>query len=277
MKLSDQILNKPTLLTEGGFASLQKISADVTMGGNVEDFYKPRPFSTIDENFIAWIHITGIIGLNLCEADKKMGNTDADDVIREIAEAQTNGARGILLCCTSPGGTVQGTPELGTAVAWADIPVFTHVRSQASSAGYWSIAGSSQIWAEASALVGSIGVLFDHTDKTKQMEMMGLENDGVRNADAIYKVVGGQWTEDQRNNFGEICERFAGMMKNFISTMRDNQVPEEAMRGQEHVAIDAQTFGLVDQIGSLDECYANLLNASTLPGLEGEMEQFFRE
>jgi hypothetical protein len=67
------------------------------------------------------------------------------------------------------------------------------------------------------------------------------------------------------------------MMKSFISAMRDGQVPDDAMRGQEHVAIDAQVFGLVDQIGSLDECYANLLNAATLPGLEGEIEQFFRE
>lgn len=276
MKLSDQIFHKPTLLTEAGFAALKKISADsLTVGGDVNDFYTPRPLMTLDDNLIAWIHITGVIGVGLCAADKKMGNTDADDVIREISEAQDKGARGIIVPVTSPGGTVTGTPELASALAWCDCPVFAHVRSQASSAGYWSIAASTQIWAEGSALVGSIGVLFDHTDTTGAMEQAGLVNDGVSNAEALYKVVGGNWTEDQREYFASICDRYAGMMKGFISTWRGGIVPDEAMRGQEFVALDAQVNGLVDQIGSLEECYAHLLNASMAPTTEQELDRFF--
>lgn len=279
MKLSDQIYHKPTLLTESGVMELERLRADsATVGGNMQDFYRPRPAMVIDANQIACIYICGVIGLNLCEADKKMGNTDTEDVMREIAEAQDNGCKGMLICINSPGGMVTGTPELADAVANSSlmgIPIFAHIQNQGSSAGYYSIAGASQIWACASALVGSIGIIFEHTDKSKAMEMMGLKNDGVTNTDATYKVSGGIWTEEQRSYFTSVCDRIAGIMKSFISSVRMGQVPDDAMRGQEFIGLDAQAQGLVDCIGSREECYAALLATVNLQSDNPELSDNF--
>ena len=106
------------------------------------------------------------------------GATDMDLVTAAIAEAVArDDVKSVLLDINSPGGTVNGTPELAQAVADAAKLKTTYAFSagQMCSAAYWIASQADAIYATPSARVGSIGVLLPMLDETKAFEQAGLK------------------------------------------------------------------------------------------------------
>jgi signal peptide peptidase SppA len=106
------------------------------------------------------------------------GATDMNQVAEAIQEAVSRDeVKSILLDIDSPGGTVNGTPELAQAVADAAKLKSIHAFSagQMCSAAYWIASQADAIYATPSARVGSIGVLLPMLDETKAFEQAGLK------------------------------------------------------------------------------------------------------
>lgn len=93
------------------------------------------------------------------------------------AAASDPDVKGILLDIDSPGGEVMGTME--TAALIREIagqkPVVAYVDGLAASAGYALASGASYIVATPSSLLGSIGVVMVHIDRTEEMAKAGLK------------------------------------------------------------------------------------------------------
>jgi len=96
----------------------------------------------------------------------------------------------VFLDMDSPGGTVNGTPELAALVADVSKAKYTYAFTdgQMCSAAYWIASQSDAVFATPSARVGSIGVLLPMLDESKAFEQAGIKDELF--AAGKYKSVG---------------------------------------------------------------------------------------
>jgi len=169
------------------------------------------------------------------------------------AVAADDTVEGVLLDIDSPGGFVNGTPELGDLVArLAKIkPVVSHTSGMAASAAYWIAAQAPTVIASRSAIVGSIGVYAALYDLAAYYAEMGVKVEVFTNKEATFKAAGLPGTslsDEQRAHFQARVQRDFTEFKAAVNGPRP-QVGPEAMRGQTFNGIEAKKLGLVDGVG----------------------------
>jgi signal peptide peptidase SppA len=189
------------------------------------------------------------------------GATDMDQVSAAISEAvEREDVDALLLDIDSPGGTVNGTPELGHAVADAAKrkTVYAFSAGQMSSAAYWIASQADAIYATPSARVGSIGVLLPFVDSTEKLRNQGIKVEVF--AAGKFKAMGTpgvSLTEEQRELIQSDIEEIAADFKAAVLA-RGRRIPDEAMEGQTFSARKAQRFNLAGTVKSRDEVLARL-------------------
>jgi len=181
---------------------------------------------------------------------------EIERMLREVAADDT--VEGVLLDIDSPGGFVNGTPELGDLVArLAKIkPVVSHTSGMAASAAYWIAAQAPTVIASRSSIVGSIGVYAALYDLAAYYAEMGVKVEVFTNKEATFKAAGLPGTslsDEQRKHFQERVQRDFTEFKAAVNGPRP-QVGPDAMRGQTFNGIEAKKQGLVDAVG--DQSFA---------------------
>jgi ClpP class serine protease len=110
------------------------------------------------------------------------GATDTSEILRAVEEARAHPeVSTVLLDIDSPGGSVNGTPELAQAVR--DLAERKHVyaftEGQMCSAAYWIASQCDGIYMTPSARVGSIGVIMALRDTSEAFGQMGVKVEKV--------------------------------------------------------------------------------------------------
>ena len=145
-------------------------------------------------------------GIRLCDMQQ------ASDTLRQAAADAT--IHTVILDIDSPGGTVNGTPELAHAVATLSDSkhVYAFTSGQCCSAAYWIASQTDGIYASPSAIVGSIGVILPILDATARYEKEGFKVE-VFSA-GKYKSTGVEGTSLTDERFAENMDgaRRAGLM-----------------------------------------------------------------
>lgn len=219
------------------------------------------PLLTIDDG-VGIVTISGpIIRRPGLIAQILFGATDTEAVIDAVNEAAGSAAvQAVLLDIDSPGGSVNGTPELAQAVA--DLSrekyVYAFTAGQMCSAAYWVASQCDAIYMTPSARAGSIGVIASVIDTTE-----ALRNEGIKVevfAAGKYKSVGTSGvslTDEQRTllqqNVEEIAAEFRAAVLN-----RGRKIPEEAMEGQTFSAKAAMRMNLAGTVKSRADALAML-------------------
>ncbi len=180
-----------------------------------------------------------IYGVQLCS----MSNTAS--TLRELAENPA--IHTVLLDVDSPGGTVNGTPELAYAVQTLAQTkhVYTYTSGRCCSAAYWVASQSDVIYAAPSAMVGSIGVLLPLVDTSGLYERNGIKVEAI--AAGKYKSTGldgTALTDEQRALLTQRVESIWQQFKTAVNTRRS--VAAEHMEGQSFYGNEARDKGLVD-------------------------------
>ncbi len=189
------------------------------------------------------------------------GATDMDQVAAAIGEAVAReDVEALLLDIDSPGGTVNGTPELGQAVADAakHKTVYAFSAGQMSSAAYWIASQADAIYATPSARVGSIGVLLPFIDSTEKLRNQGIKVEVF--AAGKFKAMGTPGvalSEEQRELIQTDIEEIAADFKAAVLA-KGRRIPDEAMEGQTFSARKAQRFNLAGMVKNRDEVLARL-------------------
>lgn len=114
------------------------------------------------------------------------GYTGYEDVQASLMAAVSDPSVGaIILNVNSGGGHVAGVHDLAQLVAKVDKvkPVVTYTGGDMASAALWVGVGGRRLFASETAMVGSVGVLQIHIDRTKQMEMEGVKATIIRSGD----------------------------------------------------------------------------------------------
>ena len=194
------------------------------------------------------------------------GATDMDLVTAAIAEAVArDDVKSVLLDINSPGGTVNGTPELAQAVADAAKLKTTYAFSagQMCSAAYWIASQCDAIYATPSARVGSIGVMLPFIDSTEKFRSQGLKVEVF--AAGKFKGMatpGMPLSEEQRALIQSDIEEIATEFKTAVLA-RGRKIPDTAMEGQSFSARNAQRLNLAGMVKSRDEVIARLRSMHT--------------
>jgi protease-4 len=120
---------------------------------------------------IARVNIDGLI----------RSNRPRSEALKRLAESN---AKAVIVHINSPGGTVAGSEELYDSLikVKARKPMVVVVDGLAASGGYIAAMASDRILAQQSAIVGSIGVIFQYPNVTELLKTIGVQVETVKSS-----------------------------------------------------------------------------------------------
>lgn len=176
------------------------------------------------------------------------------DAIRHAVQTALDdpSSRAILLSINSPGGTVQGSKELADFLADAagQKPLAAYANGLCASAAFWLAAGCGRIFAPATALLGSIGVIMCLSDYSALYEKMGLKLTCIFSGK--FKAAGNDsqaLSQEERAYFQDRLDSLHSIFKEDIRNMLNITAPDANWaEAQLLVADKAKALGLVSSI-----------------------------
>lgn len=174
----------------------------------------------------------------------------------------------ILLDVDSPGGNVQGVPELAAIIRGArgQKPVIAVVNHTAASAAYWLASQADEIVVTPSGDVGSIGVFTVHDDLSAAAEKAGVRRTYI--AAGAHKVEGNPFEPLSDETRKYLQERVDAVHGDFVRDVaRGRRVAQQTVResfgqGRMVQAADALKLGMADRIGTFQETVDRLATRS---------------
>ena len=242
---------QPWLITLEAYRELCTVNFQSPAQGNAVD-EKAQPYELLNGLATVRIHgtmlrqvsprqkaISAICGVRLCSTEET-----AAALLQAAADPAVHT---ILLDIDSPGGTVNGTPELAQVVRTVakDKHVYAFTAGQCCSAAYWVASQADVIYAAPSATVGSIGVILPVVDSSAFYDRCGLKME-VFSA-GKYKSTGMDGTSltaEQRDRLTQQVNDTWGRFKQAVTRRRT--IDETDMEGQSFYGTDAREKKLVD-------------------------------
>ncbi len=177
----------------------------------------------------------------------------------QVREAMADGeVERIVLDIDSPGGMVDGVQALAKVLrrARAEKPLTAVVNDMAASAAYWLAAQADEIVISPTSMLGSIGVIYIHTDMSRALDASGLTvsiiTAGERKADGNpYEPLPDSVRADIQAELDSIWEQFIAA----VHEGRPQLSPQAlcAMQARTYLGEEAIRVGLADRIGTLAE------------------------
>ncbi len=210
------------------------------------------PFTKSDPT-VAVVRLSGVIG-----TQGRMALNDATLApILEKAFARGK-PKAVALQINSPGGSPVQSSLIGARIRRLaeekEIPVIAFVEAVAASGGYWLAASADEIFADASSVVGSIGVISASFGLDKFIENYGVER-------RVYTAGKSKSMLDPfRPEKPEDVERLKALLedihvnfKEHVSSRRGAKLPEDKdlFTGEIWVGSRATEVGLIDGLGHL--------------------------
>ncbi len=189
----------------------------------------------------------------------------------------------ILLQIDSPGGTVAGTADLADDVRATDRefkPVYAWVEDLCCSAAFWIASQCRQIFANATAQVGSIGVMTYVEDTSGMYEKAGIKV--VLIATGKLK---GQWVEGNpvsEDYIAAVRTQVADIHEHFLAAVMDGRhmTHEQAVNvadGNVWIASKAKALGLIDAVSTLDAVFEAITQEAHMAITREQFEAFAAE
>lgn len=191
------------------------------------------------------------------------GVTGYDDIRAALVDAvRHQGVQAILLDIKSGGGDVAGCHELAQLIDRVNAikPIITYTGATMASAALWLGCSVTKVYAAETAMVGSLGVLTVHAERSKQLEEDGIKVTVVRAGKdkALanpYEPLSEKGKEDLQNNANALYDVFLP----WVASKRGmSSATAEAKFGQGTVFVGKQALaaGLVDELGTYEDAYA---------------------
>ena len=225
---------------------------------------EPKAYDVIDG--VAVLPIEGVIAKRANLFSQISGGVSTELVGRDVRAALNDASvHSIILSIDSPGGTVDGTQALAATISAAKAikPVVALASGTMASAAYWIGSAAQAVYiADATTLVGSIGVVASHKDISgaetqagiKTTEVYAGQYKRVASSYAPLTDAGRQSIQDQVDYtyslfVADVAKQRGISEKTVLKDMADGRV----FMGQQ--AVDA---GLVDGVSTLDALVAQL-------------------
>lgn len=177
--------------------------------------------------------------------------------------AEDPGVRAILLDLDSPGGEATGMFSVAEQVRQIGKtkPVTAFVNDMAASAAYGIASAANEIVVSPTSVVGSIGVVLTHLDKSAQLEKNGVKPTliyaGKHKIDGNpFGPLSDQVQADLQAEVMKFYDQFVGLVARGRLGMSEQSI--RATEARTFIGQDAVDRGLADRIASLDEILNDL-------------------
>lgn len=193
------------------------------------------------------------------------GGTSLEMLTKQLRSAVNDPAvDSIVLDIHSHGGSVYGLQEFGDELRAArdQKPVYAVANSMAASAAYHIAAQATEVIAQPSAEVGSIGVIMAHTDWSKWNEGAGLKVTYITAGD--YKAEGNPDEPLSDEALSYYQGRVDDYYQSFVDAVAKGRgidagvVADLFGQGRMYGANQAKSVGMIDRIDTLENVIAGL-------------------
>jgi signal peptide peptidase SppA len=188
------------------------------------------------------------------------GLTSYEGLDAQLAAAEDPRIRAVILDMNTPGGSASGAMETAARVRAlaAKKPVYAFVNGQAASAGYAIASGATRIVTTPSGVLGSIGVVWMHLDRSAQVEKSGVKPTLL--TAGAYKADGHPLSALPDDARARIQGQIDQIYSLFVSTVAAHRpMTEDAVRKTEAGVFMGQAAvaaGVADAVGTLDDVFA---------------------
>lgn len=205
------------------------------------------------EDGIAEIEISD----QITKHESSFGGASSVSIRRALRKASKDpDVRAIMLRIDSPGGTVAGTGDLGEDIARIakDKPVYAYIEDLGASAAYWIASQATKVFANPTAMIGSIGVYAVLQDTTGAQEKEGVRLTVVSTGE--YKGLGADGKVTDKL-VADVLEEINAYNEHFISAVaQGRKMKPDAVKaiadGRVFIADKAKELGLIDEVASFD-------------------------
>lgn len=223
-----------------------------------KDYYGDDIAKMTMEGRTAIIPIVGGMVKGATGFDKwAFGVCSHEDIHEDIDAALAKGAQTFVFDVRSPGGTVCGTPEVAARVAELGrmgkmTAAFTS--ELCCSAAYYSVAGCKALFCTPSAVVGSIGTIWETMNVAGWLEKLGIEYN-VFTSGPLKGTghPGKRLSDEQKAWMQSVVDGMGAEFKGHVTQFR-KAVGPETMQGQIFTGAEGSRNGLFDAtVSSLQE------------------------
>lgn len=259
--LKKQLGNDVDLLNDYGRPARENVDLSNPFGLFSLMMRRPQPAS--DKPAIAVIYAAGVI----TDGDGEGGMFQEDGVGSESMRkafrlaSRDDNVKAVVIRIDSPGGSA-----LASEVMWQAArhcaqkkPVIVSVGSMAASGGYYLASAGDTIFADSSAIVGSIGVVGGKFVLKDLYDKLGLHSETFsRGQNAGLFSSDEPWTARQRQMVTNWMKQTYDQFTRRVMSMREGKIKDidKVARGRIFLAKQAKSLGLVDEIGGLQEAVA---------------------
>ena len=214
---------------------------------------------------VALIPIYGVISHRMNLMSQISGGTSIEKLTSQFRAAMADpSVKAVVFDVDSPGGSVEGVPELADEIlkSRGKKKTIAVANSMAASAAYWLASAADECMVIPSGFVGSIGVFTAHEDVSKMLEQEGVKISLI--SAGKYKTEGNPYeplSDEARAALQHQVDSFYEMFVKAVAKGRG--VSQAAVRdgfGQGRIAVasDALKQKMVDGIATLDATFARL-------------------
>jgi signal peptide peptidase SppA len=211
------------------------------------------------ENSVAVLELVG----PLVKGDAWCGTSTGEIRGRLRRAVEDPAVKAILLHVDSPGGMAAGTGDLADEVAAAARvkPVVGYIEDLCASAAYWIASQATRLFANPTAIVGSIGTYGVAVDSSRAAAGMGVVVHIIRAGE--FKGAGEPGTEITAEQLAEFQQVVDAVNSHFLAAVargrRMSPATVEAIAdGRVLVGDQAEAAGLIDGIQTLEEVVTQL-------------------
>ena len=240
---------------------------------------RPQQLSAA-ENKVAVIVAAGSI-LNGAQPPGAVGGDSTAAMIRRATE--DDDVKALVMRVDSPGGSAFAADVILReleAFRATGRPLVASMSSVAASGGYWISMGADEIWASPTTITGSIGVGATFPTFSRSLDRIGIHVDGLGSTQLSgqgdpLRELGADLSALIQQSIEFTYAEFIGQ----IAAFRDKNVEDvdEVARGRVWIASDAQRFGLVDELGNIEDAIASAAGLADLAEGAYQVEYFHKQ
>lgn len=186
-----------------------------------------------------------------------------DNIAPQIEEAMMNDKiAAVVLYLNSPGGSVIASEKIRRSLEalqkYTVKPIIVSMNGTAASGAYWIGSQAEKIFATKSTITGSIGVFGLSFGAHRLLNKYGAYQDGVATNELAQAPIAKEMPYSQQMMYNLAVEK---TYKDFVELVAKNRglkanTYEIFAEGQIFLAEEAQTLGLVDEVGNLSDAIA---------------------
>jgi protease-4 len=231
---------------------------------------------------IALIYAEGVIVDGPSDAGlfSQSGNVGSDTIREALRAAEKDSKiKAVVIRIDSPGGSALASEAMWQAVRRVDKtkPVFISVGSMAASGGYYLASSGDYIFADPTAIVGSIGVVggkFVYNDLFDKVGLTAETFTRGKNADLFSSDI--EWSDQQRQQVTKWMRDTYDQFTRRVMTTRKGKIKDidSVARGRIFCADRAKELGMVDQIGGIQDTIAYAAKQQNLASGEYDVRVF---